>query len=55
MHKQYHEKDVYMENLKNELFTVKSQLDDVDDQVAKEREKLHKLQDEKKNLIEKVF
>ncbi|KAF7994521.1 hypothetical protein HCN44_003993 [Aphidius gifuensis] len=54
LHKQYHEKDVYMENLKNELFTVKSQLDDVDNQVTKEREKLHKLQDDKKNLLEKI-
>lgn len=35
--------------------SVKNQLDAVDNQMTKEREKLHKLQEDKKILLEKVF
>ncbi|XP_034950479.1 coiled-coil domain-containing protein 39 [Chelonus insularis] len=49
------ERRIAVENLKNDLFSTKSQLEALDSQMAKEREKILKLREDKKILLEKVF
>ncbi|XP_015118291.1 myosin-11 [Diachasma alloeum] len=47
-------REVFTENLKNELLSVKDQLAALETQMSKEREKLLKLREDKKILLEKV-
>lgn len=48
------ERSVSEENLRNELRSVRDQLEALDKQIAKDREKLLKLREDKKILLEKV-
>ncbi|XP_046738773.1 leucine zipper putative tumor suppressor 2-like [Diprion similis] len=48
------EKSVATENLRNELFTVQAQVLALDGQVSRDREKLLKLREDKKILLDKV-
>ncbi|XP_053593408.1 uncharacterized protein LOC103577563 [Microplitis demolitor] len=48
------ERRVLIENYKNELINTKNQLENVDNQMMKDREKLLKLRDDKKILLDKV-
>lgn len=48
------EKTVATENLRNELFSVKSQVVALDGQILRDREKLIKLREDKKILLDKV-
>lgn len=48
------ERSVAVGNLKNELLTVQDQLKALDAQMAKEREKLLKLREDKRILLDKV-
>lgn len=48
------ERGVVSQNLKNELLSIKSQLEALDKQLAKDREKLLKLREDKKILLDKA-
>ncbi|XP_029047882.2 A-kinase anchor protein 9-like [Osmia bicornis bicornis] len=48
------ERLVTAENVRNELLTVQAQLQSLDEQLSKDREKLLKLREDKKILLEKV-
>ncbi|XP_023288927.1 alpha-internexin [Orussus abietinus] len=48
------EKSVANENLRNELFSSRSQLEGLDAQISRDREKLLKLREDKRILLEKV-
>ncbi|XP_058790023.1 uncharacterized protein LOC131663569 [Phymastichus coffea] len=48
------EQSVSVENLRNELRTARDQIDALDKQIARDREKLVKLREDKKLLLEKV-
>lgn len=48
------EQSVTAGNLRNELLTAQNQLEALDAQIAKEREKLLKLREDKKILLDKV-
>lgn len=48
------ERLVTAENVRNELLTVQTQLQSLDEQLSKDREKLLKLREDKKILLEKV-
>ena len=48
------EQAVTTENLKNELMTLKAQLEALDTQISRDREKLLKLREDKKILLEKA-
>ncbi|XP_076173757.1 uncharacterized protein LOC143149874 isoform X2 [Ptiloglossa arizonensis] len=45
---------VTAENMRNELFTVRSQIQALDEQISRDREKLLKLREDKRILLEKV-
>lgn len=49
------ERSVVIGNLKNELLTTQDQLKAYDAQMAKDREKLLKLREDKKILLDKVY
>lgn len=48
------ERLVTTENLRNELLNAQNQLQDLDGQIARDREKLLKLREDKKILLDKV-
>jgi len=48
------ERSVTVGNLRNELLTAQNQLNALDAQMAKDREKLLKLREDKKILLDKV-
>lgn len=49
------ERSVSLENLRNELKTARDQVDALDKQIARDRQKLIKLREDKKILIDKVI
>lgn len=48
------ERQVSTENMRNELITAQNQLQVVDEQMSKDREKLLKLREDKRILLEKA-
>lgn len=48
------ERQVSTENMRNELITAQNQLQAVDEQMSKDREKLLKLREDKRILLEKA-